>query len=58
VITGADGVKAPLVTEQEKAKRRKRRRGTRRRQASRTRIRRGSDERYKEFKILTFYDKD
>ena len=40
VITGADGVKVPLVTEQEKAKRRKRRGGTHRRQASRTGIRR------------------
>lgn len=56
VITGADGVKVPLVTEQEKAKRRRRRKGTRCRQATRARIRRGSDQRYKEFKILTFYD--
>jgi hypothetical protein len=54
VITGADGVKVPLVTEQEKAKRRKRRTGHRK--AHRHRIRRGSDQKYKEFKILTFYD--
>jgi hypothetical protein len=53
VITGADGVKVPLVTEAEKAKRRQRRRkGV----PHRPRLRRGSDQRYKEFKIVTFYD--
>ena len=57
LITGADGVKVPMVTETEKAKRRalRCRRGpkarTRRRQ-----IRRGSDYAYKEFKLVTFYD--
>lgn len=56
VITGADGVKVPLVTEQEKAKRRKHRTGRRKGPRHRYRIRRGSDQRYKEFKILTFYD--
>lgn len=56
VITGADGVKVPLVTEQEKAKRRKRARTHRKGYRGRCRIRRGSDQRYKEFKILTFYD--
>lgn len=56
VITGADGVKVPLVTEQEKAKRRKRVGRRRKGYRGRCRIRRGSDQRYKEFKILTFYD--
>jgi len=56
VITGADGVKVPLVTEQEKAKRRKHRRGLGKGHRHRYRIRGGSDQKYKEFKILTFYD--
>ena len=56
VITGADGVMVPLVTEQEKARRRRRRKRRRTGLASRRRICRGSDQHYKEFKILTFYD--
>jgi hypothetical protein len=57
VITGADGVKVPLVTEAEKAKRRalRRRRGPRARRRRR-RMGRGSDQAYKEFKIVAFYD--
>jgi len=57
VITGADGVKVPLVTEAEKAKRRalRRRRGPTARRRRR-RMRRGSDQSYKEFKIVAFYD--
>ncbi len=57
MLTGADGVKVPLVTEAEKAKRRalRRRRGPRSR-TRRKRIGRGSDQAYKEFKIVTFYD--
>jgi len=57
LITGADGVKVPLVTESEKAKRRalRRTRGPRAHRR-RKRIRRGSDQAYKEFKIVTFYD--
>lgn len=57
VITGADGVKVPLVTEVEKAKRRalRRRRGPKVRRR-RPRIARGSDQPYKEFKIVAFYD--
>jgi hypothetical protein len=57
VITGADGVKVPLVTEAEKAKRRRlrRRRGPKARRRRR-RIGRGSDQPYKEFKIVAFYD--
>jgi len=46
----------PLVSEQEKSKRRQGRRRSRKGQPRRYRIRRGSDQRYKEFKILTFYD--
>ena len=57
MITGADGVKVPLVTEIEKAKRRalRRRRGPKVRRR-RQRIARGSDQAYKEFKIVAFYD--
>lgn len=56
IITGADGVMVPLVTETEKKKRRKRR--VRRKKGSalpRRRVR-GSDLPYKEFKIAAFYD--
>ena len=57
LITGADGVKVPLVTEAEKAKRRalRRQRGPKARRR-RGRIGRGSDQAYKEFKIVAFYD--
>ena len=57
LITGADGVKVPLVTESEKAKRRalRRRRGPEARQRRR-RMHRGSDQAYKEFKLVAFYD--
>lgn len=57
LITGADGVKVPLVTEGEKAKRRalRRRRGPKVRRR-RKRIGRGADQAYKEFKIVAFYD--
>jgi hypothetical protein len=57
MITGADGVKVPLVTEAEKAKRRslRRRRGPRVHRR-RKRIARGADQAYKEFKIVAFYD--
>lgn len=57
VITGADGVKVPLVTEAEKVKRRanRRKKGPKARRR-RKRIRRGSDHGYKEFKLVTFYD--
>lgn len=57
---GCDGVMAPMVTEEEKAKRRTRIR-TKRRKPGRTRrplprAKRGADQRYKEFKIVTYYD--
>jgi hypothetical protein len=57
VITGADGVMVPLVTETEKVKRRalRRRRGPKA-SRRRKRIRRGSDNEYKEFKLAAFYD--
>lgn len=57
VITGVDGVMVPLVTETEKAKRRasRRRRGPKACRR-RKRIRRGSDNEYKEFKLVAFYD--
>jgi len=58
VYVGLDGFMAPMVTEQEKQKRRaargrQRRRG---RRGSRPRLRRGHRERYKEFKLTAFYD--
>tara|TARA_B100001964_G_scaffold240067_1_gene309051 strand:+ start:465 stop:1532 length:1068 start_codon:yes stop_codon:yes gene_type:complete len=57
LITGADGVKVPLVTETEKAKRRAlRRRSGPKARRRRRRMRRGSDQAYKEFKLVVFYD--
>jgi len=56
LITGADGVKVPLVTEAEKKKRRKRRARRRQGQPKRRPMHRGSDQPYKEFKIVAFYD--
>jgi len=57
LLMGCDGVQVPVVTAAEKQKRRAtRRRG---RKARRRRNRRrcpGSDERFREFKIATFYD--
>lgn len=55
VYVGADGVKVPMVTRQEKAQRRQRRRRSRRRGAVR-RMHRGADNAYKEFKIATLYE--
>lgn len=60
VITGADGVKVPMITEAEKQKRRENKRKGRKTSSSkhrRGRKRKGSDQAYKEFKILAFYDK-
>ncbi len=64
VYVGSDGVKVPVVTDAEKQKRRAkavRRRGRlpRRRGVRRGRLpapRRGADQSYKEFKIVTYYD--
>jgi len=63
VITGADGVMVPLVTEEQKRARRrtesaKRAKEGRRSTAAPGRPKRGSDGRYKEFKVLSFYDPD
>jgi hypothetical protein len=63
IISGTDGVMVPLVTEQQKRKRRqteaaKRARGGRVSTARRGRPRKGSDGPYKEFKVLSFYDPD
>jgi len=63
MITGADGVMVPLVTEEQKRKRRrteaaKRAKEGRKSTARRGRPKRGSDGEYKEFKIVSFYDPD
>jgi hypothetical protein len=63
IITGADGVMVPLVTDQQKRKRRateakKRRAQGRKSTRRRGRPKTGSDGPYKEFKLVTFYDAD
>ncbi|MDK1039799.1 MAG: UPF0236 family protein [Actinomycetota bacterium] len=63
VITGADGVMVPLVTEEQKQKRRgteavKQRAEGRKSTRKRGRPKSGSDGSYKEFKIVSFYDPD
>ena len=55
VYIGADGVKVPMVTTEEKIKRRKKR-GPKRKGSRRRLMRSGADNPYKEFKIATFYD--
>ncbi len=60
VITGADGVKVPLITEGEMQKRRVHRKKGRKGSSSkccRGRKRKGSDQAYKEFKLVAFYDR-
>lgn len=54
VYVGIDGVKVPMVTQQEKDKRRKAR-GRKRPGSRRRRMGRGADNSYKEFKIATLY---
>jgi len=60
VYHGTDGVMIPAVTEQEKRKRRQRVRAKRQRRGRRCKplpsMKRGADQAYKEFKIVTFYD--
>lgn len=60
VYLGSDGVKVPLVTDAEKQARRQRTRLARRRRGKRCRrlapCKRGADQRYKEFKVVTYYD--
>ena len=63
VIVGSDGVMVPMVTEEQKHKRRqaeskKRTEENRKSTARAARPRKGSDGDYKEFKIVTFYDED
>lgn len=63
VITGTDGVMVPLVTEEQKrrrreAEKRKRLKHGRKSTARRGRPRRGNDGAYKEFKVVAFYSKD
>ena len=55
VYIGVDGVKVPMVTAEEKVKRRQRR-GPKRQGTRRRGMRCGADNPYKEFKIATFYD--
>jgi hypothetical protein len=55
VYIGADGVKVPMVTTEEKHKRRKKR-GRKNKGACRYCRHRGADNKYKEFKIATIYD--
>ncbi|MHC4540396.1 MAG: hypothetical protein ACYS74_11510, partial [Planctomycetota bacterium] len=54
VYVGVDGVKVPMVTSEEKVKRRKKR-GPKRKGTRRRVMRTGADNHYKEFKIATFY---
>ena len=63
MLSGTDGVMVPLVTEEQKQKRRvaesqKRRKQGRKSAAKIGRPKRGSDGPYKEFKLVSFYDKD
>lgn len=63
LVTGADGVMVPMVTEEQKRKRRaaeaaKREQKGRKSSASAGRPRAGSEGPYKEFKIVSFYDPD
>jgi hypothetical protein len=57
---GSDGVKVPLVTQAEKDARRAQVKAKRRRRGKKgrplPRARAGADQRYKEFKIVTYYD--
>jgi hypothetical protein len=57
---GSDGVMVPMVTDQEKQARREAIKQKRRRRGKKARVlpprKRGADQRYKEFKIVAFYD--
>lgn len=60
LYTGIDGVMVPTVTDAEKVKRREAIKGRRQRSGKKCRPlpprRKGSDEKFKEFKVVTFYD--
>jgi hypothetical protein len=62
VYLSSDGFMVPLVTQAEKQKRRKQvltqRRGCGKKRRALRRIKPGADQRYKEFKAVTFYDQD
>jgi len=63
LISGSDGVMAPLVTDEQKRKRRQTESAKRARQGRRStarpgRPKKGSDGPYKEFKLVSFYDPD
>jgi hypothetical protein len=63
LVTGADGVMVPMVTDEHKRKRRATEKLNRRREGRKSaarpwRPRGGSDGPYKEFKIVSFYDPD
>ena len=62
VYLGADGVKVPLVTDAEKKARRDKVKDKRRRRGRKCRplprAKAGADQRYKEFKVVTYYDQD
>jgi hypothetical protein len=62
IYLSSDGFTVPLVTDAEKQKRRKqalaRRRRCGRKRRALTRVKRGADQRYKEFKAVAFYDQD
>jgi hypothetical protein len=63
IVTGADGVMVPLVTQEQKRRRRatestKRAQEGRKSTAKVGRPRNGSDGPYKEFKVVSFYDPD
>src|SRR5438093_4107024 len=62
VYLGADGVKVPLVTDREKKGRRQKVKQKRRRRGRKCRplprAKAGADQRYKEFKIVTYYDQE
>ena len=63
IITGADGVMIPLVTEEQKCKRRKTEKAKRIKEgrkstAPKGRPKKGSDGAYKESKVVIFYSKD
>jgi hypothetical protein len=60
VYLGSDGVKVPLITDSEKQQRRQKVKQKRRRRGKKCRplpkAKPGADQRYKEFKIVTYYD--
>jgi hypothetical protein len=62
VYEGCDGVKVPLITDEEKKKRRAKVRQKRRRRGYKCRplprAKRGADQAYKEFRVVNFYDEE